>query len=76
MKAAAATETAPRAGVVQCARCGHACAAESWRAQPMQTTLTGADLAACVVAWPEDSVVEVRGCPGCGTSIARRRRAS
>jgi hypothetical protein len=61
--------------VVQCARCGHACPAETWRAQPAQQTLTRDDLAGCVVAWPEDAVVEVRACAVCGGGIARRRRS-
>ncbi|HEY8089846.1 MAG TPA: hypothetical protein VIF09_18425 [Polyangiaceae bacterium] len=65
-----------RPDVVQCARCGHASSVDSWSARPTERTLTGADLSSCVVAWPEDAVVEVRGCPGCGASIARRRRGA
>jgi hypothetical protein len=72
MSAAARLPSA--ADVVQCARCGHACAADSWRSRPTERTLTSSDLAGCVVAWPDDAVVEVRGCPSCGASIARRRR--
>ena len=60
--------------IVQCARCGHACAADSWRAQPTAKTLTRADLAGCVSGWPDDEVVEVRDCVLCGGAIARRRR--
>lgn len=63
------------AEVVRCARCGHACPADAWRAQPTQRTLTREDLAGCVVGWPEDVVVEVRVCTSCGWAIARRRRS-
>ena len=60
--------------VVQCARCGHACDADAWRARPAERTLTGADSAGTVSGWRDDEVVEVRGCAGCGGAIARRRR--
>jgi hypothetical protein len=61
-----------RNSTVRCARCGHCCSAEAWRALPKQRTLTRVDLGACVSTWPDGAVVEVRACAGCGTFIARR----
>jgi hypothetical protein len=60
--------------VVQCARCGHACAMDAWRAQPPHRTLTRADLAENLAACPDGAVVEVRACRACGGAIARWRR--
>jgi hypothetical protein len=74
--AAAAMETEAQAhtrGSVRCARCGHSCALDAWRALPVQRTLTSVDLGACVSTWPAGAVVEVRACTGCGAAIARRR---
>ena len=71
----AVARLSPRSDVVQCARCGHASTVDTWSARPTERTLTRADLTACVVDWPDDAIVEVRGCPGCGASVARRRRA-
>ena len=59
-------------GTIRCARCGHSCSAEAWRARPTERTLTHVDLGGCVIAWPADAVVEVRACVGCGKAIARR----
>ena len=60
-----------RADVVQCAACGHACAAAAWRAMPAQHALTRADLAGVVTEWPAGLTVEVRACAACGRPIAR-----
>ncbi len=54
---------------VRCARCR---AAHAWRALPKERTLTRADVAAYVSAWPARVTVEVRTCAGCGLAIARR----
>ena len=62
---------AGRADVVQCARCGHACAVTAWRAMPAQHALTRADLAGVVTEWPAGLTVEVRACAACGRPIAR-----
>jgi hypothetical protein len=70
------TMQASAGDVVRCPRCGHASAADAWRALPKERTLTRADLAGCVSEWPADAVVEVRACRGCGGAIARRARAS
>jgi hypothetical protein len=58
--------------MVRCARCGHTCSRDAWRALPTQRTLTSVDLGACVSSWPAGAVVEVRACTGCGAAIARR----
>jgi hypothetical protein len=68
----ARTQRETPAGSVRCARCGHSCAPEVWRALPVQRTLTSVDLGACVSTWPAGAVVEVRACLGCGAAIARR----
>jgi len=60
-----------RGDVVQCARCGHACAVAAWRATPRQHALTRADLAGVVTEWPAGVTVEVRACAACGGAIAR-----
>lgn len=58
--------------LVRCARCGHACPVDAWRALPRERTLTRADVAGYVSEWPANAVVEVRPCAGCGGAIARR----
>lgn len=60
--------------VVQCARCGHACPVEAWRALPRQHALARDDLARLVSDWPEGLTVEVRACRGCGGPVARLTR--
>lgn len=73
MKGAMSDGTSPaRNQTVRCARCGHSCSAEAWRALPKERTLTSVDLGACVSVWPAGAIVEVRACVGCGTPIARR----
>jgi hypothetical protein len=62
---------AGRGDVVQCARCGHACAVAAWRAMPPQHALGRADLAGVVTEWPAGVTVEVRACAACGRPIAR-----
>ena len=62
---------AARRDVVQCARCGHACSTETWRAQPRDQSLGRHELARVVSDWPEGVTVEVRACRGCGGAIAR-----
>jgi hypothetical protein len=61
---------------VRCARCGYACAASAWGALPKERTLTPADVAGYVSAWPANAVVEVRACAGCGGAIARRAESA
>jgi hypothetical protein len=63
------TTEAPSKDTVRCARCSRA---HTWRALPKERTLTGADVAAYVSAWPARAAVEVRTCAGCGSPIARR----
>jgi hypothetical protein len=65
------THGAERRDVVQCARCGHACAVATWRALPRQHALTRADLAGVVTEWPSGMTVEVRACASCGRPMAR-----
>jgi hypothetical protein len=72
--AAAVTSSAPRRDVVQCARCGHACSADAWRALPRAQALTRDDLARVVSDWPDGVTVEVRPCRGCGAALARAVR--
>lgn len=62
--------------LVRCARCGHTCTADAWRASPAERTLTGRDLVNCVSVWPANEVVEVRYCGGCGGPVARRGKAA
>jgi hypothetical protein len=57
--------------IIKCARCGHACPADAWRALPTERRLTRADVAGYVSDWPANAVVEVRPCAGCGGAIAR-----
>jgi hypothetical protein len=71
------TNAAPKqARIVQCARCGHTCGLDAWRALPRERTLTRADLARYVSEWPGGVTVEVRACAGCGGPIARKAEAS
>jgi hypothetical protein len=60
-----------RRDVVQCARCGHACSTDAWRALPREQALTRDDLARVVSDWPDGVTVEVRACKGCGAALAR-----
>ncbi len=60
------------AHVVQCARCGHACSVDAWRARPVVRTLTCLDLAGYVSEWPVHVSVEVRSCGACGEPMARK----
>ncbi len=77
MRARPAAVRAPaRRDLVQCARCGHACTADAWRALPREQTLTREDLARVVSDWPDGLTVEVRACRGCGGAIARAVRAA
>ena len=59
--------------VVVCARCGHASRLDSWLARPARRTITPAELAGQVSAWPDGAVIEVRACTGCGGDVARLR---
>jgi hypothetical protein len=59
---------------IRCSACGFICSADAWQALPVVRTLTHADVSAYVVAWPSSVRVEVRGCGGCGRSIARTTR--
>jgi hypothetical protein len=58
-------------GVVVCARCGHACGVDAWRARPAERTVTFADVAGDLSAWPGNAVVEVRPCARCAAPLAR-----
>jgi hypothetical protein len=61
---------------VRCARCGRSWTAELWQQLPVKEMLSSADVSAHVSAWPEDAVVQVRVCTGCGGSIARTQRGA
>jgi hypothetical protein len=77
MRTGASANPAPSGRhVVQCARCGHTCGIEAWRALPREQTLTSADLTRHVSGWPAGATVEVRSCVGCGEPIARKVEAS
>lgn len=58
--------------LVRCGRCGHRIEAATWRKLPRVHTLSSAELAPHVHAWPADVIVEVRACPSCRVPIARR----
>jgi hypothetical protein len=62
--------------LVRCARCGHSCDVEAWRSTPAERTITRDDLVDCVRPWPTGAIVEVRRCAGCGSHVARSRRAA
>jgi hypothetical protein len=58
---------------ISCFDCGERYSSDRWSELPSVRTLTGSEVSAYVVAWPADSVVEVRACRVCRKPMARRR---
>jgi ribosomal protein L37E len=55
----------------RCSSCGHLHRARSWTELPTLRILTSAEVHEYVTTWPEEVVVAVRACSGCGAPMAR-----
>lgn len=56
---------------LRCSTCGQSYGAFSWTELPTVRILTSAEVHEHVTTWPEEMVVAVRTCRGCGAPMAR-----
>jgi hypothetical protein len=59
------------AAELRCSTCGQSYGAFSWTELPTVRILTSAEVHEHVTTWPEEMVVAVRTCRGCGAPMAR-----
>jgi hypothetical protein len=57
----------------RCGGCGRQYSASTWRELSQVRMLTRHEVGAYVSVWPEDAVIDVRSCRGCGRAMARKR---
>jgi hypothetical protein len=65
------TGSSAAAPELRCSTCGQSYAAFSWTELPTVRILTPAEVHEHVTTWPEEMVVAVRTCRGCGAPMAR-----
>ena len=65
------TSSRAAAAELRCSTCGQSYGAFSWTELPTVRILTSAEVHEHVTTWPEEMVVAVRTCRGCGAPMAR-----
>lgn len=59
--------------VVRCGRCRTEYAAEAWQELGFVERIVADNIRGLVTSWPEGIAIEIRRCPSCGASIARKQ---
>ncbi len=60
----------------RCAGCAAIYSASLWKSLSLVTRIEAPEVARLVLDWPMGWAIEVRSCSNCGSSLARKRRAS